>query len=161
MRTDSQRLHVLIAILDLAAPAFQGGPWTMTPHRLWAFRDELLSLATGAEARELREAAADLAEFARAGGPRPPLGLDVVDLCDMVRSIPRAGIGADPWIDRCRAMAAFVVGDGPDPRPAPPAPPKRPCGRGAIARPDLGQNVVTLPIAARRVPCQPAPGGAA
>lgn len=150
MKTDSYRLRQLLVIFDACT---LGGEFVIAPRGIAAFRLELEELATRAEARELREVAADLVAFARDGGPRqglgPGLGLDVVDLIDMVRSIPRTGTGADAYIDRCRAMAAFCSGEGADPRRAPPA---RPRGRGAIARPDMGPNVVTLPVIARPVP---------
>lgn len=150
MMTDSYRLRQLQAIFDVVT---LGGEFVLEPRGIAAFRLELEELATRAEERELREGAADLVAFARDGGPRqglgPGLGLDVVDLVDMVRSIPRTGSGIDAYIDRCRAMAAFVVGEGADPRRPPPA---RPRGRGAIARPDLGPNVAMLPVIARPVP---------
>ncbi|MBL8575095.1 MAG: hypothetical protein JNM13_15580 [Hyphomicrobiaceae bacterium] len=146
MKTDSYRLRQLLVIFDICTI---GGEFGFEPRGIAAFRHELEELATRAEAREQREVATDLVAFARDGGPRPGLGLDVVDLIDMVRSIPRTGSGADAYIDRCRAMAAFCAGEGADPRRVPPT---RPCGRGAIARPDMGPNVVTLPVIARPVP---------
>ena len=115
-----------------------------TPRGAAEVADQLCQIAARVSAREVTE---------RLDMPLSPLGLDVMDLIDMVSCITERSA----YLDRCKAMARYLLGTGPDPRRAvaPPGPILREAHRGS--------NVVSLADIARpvRVPPAPSPGGGA
>ena len=105
--------------------------------------DQLCQIADRVSAREVTE---------RLDMPLSPLGLDVMDLIDMVSCIRERS----PYLDRCKSMARYLMGTGPDPRRAVATP-------GPVREAHRGSNVVALADIARpvRVPPAPSPEGGA
>lgn len=89
--------------------------------------DQLCQIAERVAAREVTE---------RLDAPLSPMGLDVMDLIDMVSCITERS----PYLDRCKAMARYLLGTGPDPRRT----------VAAVPRPGAtGATVLRWPVLAR------------